>query len=85
LFDVNYPGTAFTRSLGNRTDESIGVIYIMEITMLDLMGDDRFFVLTSDGVFNFPSSQGVIDMGSLKIYKFVVNGFKFEKLRYLST
>jgi hypothetical protein len=71
LPDANYPGTAFTRSLGDRTAESIGVIAVPEITVLDLTADHPFFVIASDGVFEFLSSQAVIDMVSLKVYKFV--------------
>lgn len=62
LPDANYPGTAFTRSLGDRTAESIGVIAVPEITVLDLTADHPFFVIASDGVFEFLSSQAVIDM-----------------------
>lgn len=58
----NYPGTAFTRSLGDRTAESIGVIAVPEITVIDLTTDYPFFVIASDGVFEFMSSQAVIDM-----------------------
>lgn len=62
LPDANYPGTAFTRSIGDRTAESIGVIAVPEITVLDLTADQPFFVIASDGVFEFLSSQAVIDM-----------------------
>ncbi|CAN6272307.1 unnamed protein product [Urochloa humidicola] len=57
-----YPGTAFTRSIGDSVAESIGVIADPEIFVLDLNSKNPFFVLASDGVFEFLTSQTVVDM-----------------------
>ncbi|KAL5572619.1 hypothetical protein UlMin_022216 [Ulmus minor] len=57
-----YPGTAFTRSLGDSIAESIGVVATPEIVVLELTPNNPFFVLASDGVFEFLSSQTVVDM-----------------------
>ncbi|XP_039017712.1 protein phosphatase 2C and cyclic nucleotide-binding/kinase domain-containing protein-like isoform X2 [Hibiscus syriacus] len=57
-----YPGTAFTRSIGDSIAETIGVVANPEIVVLELTEDHPFFVLASDGVFEFLSSQTVIDM-----------------------
>ncbi|TVU32563.1 hypothetical protein EJB05_24296, partial [Eragrostis curvula] len=57
-----YPGTAFTRSIGDSVAESIGVVADPEIFILDLNSSHPFFVLASDGVFEFLSSQTVVDM-----------------------
>ncbi|XP_062218850.1 protein phosphatase 2C and cyclic nucleotide-binding/kinase domain-containing protein isoform X2 [Phragmites australis] len=57
-----YPGTAFTRSIGDSVAESIGVIADPEIFVLDLNSSHPFLVLASDGVFEFLSSQTVVDM-----------------------
>ncbi|CAI9100405.1 OLC1v1037402C1 [Oldenlandia corymbosa var. corymbosa] len=57
-----YPGTAFTRSIGDSIAETIGVVANPEITVLDLKPNHPFFVLASDGVFEFLSSQAVVDM-----------------------
>ncbi|XP_062090856.1 protein phosphatase 2C and cyclic nucleotide-binding/kinase domain-containing protein [Humulus lupulus] len=57
-----YPGTAFTRSIGDSIAESIGVVATPEIVVLELTPDNPFFVLASDGVFEFLSSQTVVDM-----------------------
>ncbi|KAL6629488.1 hypothetical protein ACP70R_029253 [Stipagrostis hirtigluma subsp. patula] len=57
-----YPGTAFTRSIGDSVAESIGVIADPEIFILELNSSHPFFVLASDGVFEFLSSQIVVDM-----------------------
>lgn len=57
-----YPGTAFTRSIGDSIAETIGVVANPEIVVLELTPNHPFFVLASDGVFEFLSSQAVVDM-----------------------
>ncbi|KAL4194085.1 hypothetical protein AMTRI_Chr05g66950 [Amborella trichopoda] len=57
-----YPGTAFSRSIGDSIAESIGVVATPEIAVLELTPDHPFFVIASDGVFEFLSSQTVVDM-----------------------
>ncbi|KAF1859222.1 hypothetical protein Lal_00009806 [Lupinus albus] len=57
-----YPGTAFTRSLGDSVAESIGVVANPEIIAFELTKDHPFFVVASDGVFEFLSSQTVVEM-----------------------
>lgn len=59
-----YPGTAFTRSIGDSIAESIGVVATPEIFVLELTSQHPFFVIASDGVFEFLSSQSVVDMVS---------------------
>eukprot|EP00250_Pteridium_aquilinum_P021488 c25141_g1_i1 orf=448-3657(+) len=57
-----YPGTAFTRSIGDKIAEQIGVIAVPEVLAMELTASNPFFVLASDGVFEFLSSQQVVDM-----------------------
>ncbi|GMH29278.1 hypothetical protein Nepgr_031121 [Nepenthes gracilis] len=57
-----YPGTAFTRSVGDSTAENIGVIAVPEVSVVRLTADHLFFVVASDGVFEFLSSQAVANM-----------------------
>ncbi|XP_057956759.1 probable protein phosphatase 2C 35 [Malania oleifera] len=57
-----YPGTAFTRSVGDSTAEKIGVTAVPEVSILQLTPDHLFFVIASDGVFEFLSSQEVVNM-----------------------
>lgn len=57
-----YPGTAFTRSIGDSTAESIGVIAEPEVTLVQITPNHLFFVVASDGVFEFLSSQAVVNM-----------------------
>lgn len=59
-----YPGTAFTRSIGDSIAETIGVVATPEIVAMDLTADHPFFVIASDGVFEFLPSQAVVDMVS---------------------
>jgi cGMP-dependent protein kinase 2 len=62
-----YPGTAFTRSIGDSTAEQIGVIAVPEVLVMELTAKHPFFVLASDGVFEFLSSQAVVDMVGFSI------------------
>ncbi|KAL3689104.1 hypothetical protein R1sor_015413 [Riccia sorocarpa] len=57
-----YPGTAFTRSIGDTVAEQIGVIAVPEVLIMELSEQHPFFVIASDGVFEFLSSQAVVDM-----------------------
>ena len=57
-----YPGTAFTRSVGDSTAEKIGVTAVPEISVLQLTQNHLFFVVASDGVFEFLTSQAIVDM-----------------------
>lgn len=57
-----YPGTAFTRSLGDTVAERIGVTAVPEVLVLPLTEQHSFVVLASDGVFEFLSSQAVVDI-----------------------
>ncbi|XP_024931455.2 probable protein phosphatase 2C 35 isoform X1 [Ziziphus jujuba] len=59
-----YPGTAFTRSVGDSTAESIGVVADPEVSMVQLTPNHLFFVIASDGVFEFLSSQAVVTMAA---------------------
>ncbi|CAK9329416.1 unnamed protein product [Citrullus colocynthis] len=57
-----YPSTTFTRSIGDPIAETIGVVVTPEIVVLELTPDHPFFVVASDRVFEFLSSQTVVDM-----------------------
>jgi serine/threonine protein phosphatase PrpC len=59
-----YPGTAFTRSLGDSIAETIGVNAEAEILSVDLTVNDKYLVIASDGIFEFLTNQDVIDMCS---------------------
>lgn len=59
-----YPGTAFTRSLGDSLAETIGVIATPEVSVVPLTPNHLFFIVASDGIFEFLSSQTVVNMAA---------------------
>ncbi|KAL7220585.1 hypothetical protein ACSBR2_013464 [Camellia fascicularis] len=60
-----YPGTAFTRSVGDSAAEKIGVVSVPEVSMVQIKPDHHpFFVVASDGIFEFLSSQTVVEMAT---------------------
>ncbi|KAA6426622.1 MAG: phosphatase 2C and cyclic nucleotide-binding kinase domain-containing -like [Trebouxia sp. A1-2] len=60
----NYPGTAFTRSIGDNAAETIGVCAEPELAIRNLTPANPFFLIGSDGIFEFMPSQTVVDMVS---------------------
>eukprot|EP01041_Mallomonas_annulata_P004192 gene4192-8334_t len=56
------PGCAFTRSVGDLVAEQVGVCASPEITTYKLSPRDRYVIIASDGVFEFLTSQAVIDI-----------------------
>jgi len=61
LADEWIPGLAMTRSFGDSLLHSVGVLDIPEVTCIQLSEVDKFCVLASDGVWEFMSSQEVVD------------------------
>ncbi|CAG9464564.1 unnamed protein product [Pedinophyceae sp. YPF-701] len=59
-----YPGTAFTRSLGDAIAERIGVFAEPEVLIKKLTPRNKLVIIASDGVFEFLPSQSVIDMAT---------------------
>ncbi|MBA0570826.1 hypothetical protein Golob_004434 [Gossypium lobatum] len=57
-----YPGTTFTRSVGDSTAKKIGVIADPEISVVKLTPNHLFFVVASDGVFELLPSRTVVNM-----------------------
>ena len=55
-----YPGTAFTRSLGDDTAENIGVIAEPEIITTSLTVHDEYLIIASDGIFEFLTNDKVL-------------------------
>jgi serine/threonine protein phosphatase PrpC/CRP-like cAMP-binding protein len=60
--DGDYPGTAFTRSLGDAMAEELGVFAEPEMLTREIKSDDRVIVLASDGIYEFLTNQSVIDI-----------------------
>lgn len=62
--DEDFPGTAFTRSLGDFVAEELGVTAEPEIVTKEITSNDEILVIASDGVFEFITNQRVIDICS---------------------
>eukprot|EP00522_Entomoneis_paludosa_P019039 CAMPEP_0172446834 /NCGR_PEP_ID=MMETSP1065-20121228/6320_1 /TAXON_ID=265537 /ORGANISM="Amphiprora paludosa, Strain CCMP125" /LENGTH=797 /DNA_ID=CAMNT_0013198023 /DNA_START=338 /DNA_END=2731 /DNA_ORIENTATION=- len=58
----DYPGTAFTRSIGDAMAEELGVFAEPEMLSRELKPEDKILVCASDGVFEFLTNQSVIDI-----------------------
>mmetsp|Transcript_2407 Transcript_2407/g.4345 ORF Transcript_2407/g.4345 Transcript_2407/m.4345 type:complete len:1062 (+) Transcript_2407:50-3235(+) len=60
--NMQRPGCAFTRSIGDHVAEKIGVFAEPEPLIRNIDKDTKFVVLASDGVWEFLTSQSVVDM-----------------------
>mmetsp|Transcript_18550 Transcript_18550/g.29120 ORF Transcript_18550/g.29120 Transcript_18550/m.29120 type:complete len:502 (-) Transcript_18550:7-1512(-) len=60
--DHDYPGTAFSRSLGDFVAEDIGVNGEPEILTKKVTKGDEIVVIASDGVFEFLTNQRMVDI-----------------------
>jgi serine/threonine protein phosphatase PrpC/CRP-like cAMP-binding protein len=58
----DYPGTAFTRSIGDAMAEELGVFSEPELLTRELGPEDKIIVIATDGVFEFLTNQSVIDI-----------------------
>lgn len=56
LAEVDVPGLAMSRSIGDEVSQSVGVISVPEIIEHQLQGNDIFAVWASDGVWEFVSN-----------------------------
>jgi hypothetical protein len=56
------PGCAFSRSIGDAVAKEVGVTAEPEILEWTISEKDKFAVVASDGVFEFITSQNVVDM-----------------------
>ena len=50
LRNVDVPGLAMSRSIGDKISQRVGVISTPEIKIHDLQSGDEFMVLASDGI-----------------------------------
>lgn len=62
LHEVDVPGLAMSRSIGDEISQSVGVISNPEIRHHTIVPEDMFCVFASDGVWEFISSQEAIDL-----------------------
>eukprot|EP00934_Nitzschia_sp_Nitz4_P001750 Nitzschia sp. Nitz4//scaffold45_size130396//50918//52758//NITZ4_003444-RA/size130396-snap-gene-0.138-mRNA-1//-1//CDS//3329552383//1750//frame0 len=57
-----YPGTAFTRALGDAMAEDIGVIAEPEMITKNITYNDEYLVIASDGIFEFLTNQHIMNV-----------------------
>lgn len=62
LLHQDVPGLAMSRSFGDMVAASVGVIAEPEVWTREIVEEDKFFVLASDGVWEFISSQEAVDI-----------------------
>ena len=62
LPDEDVPGTAFSRSIGDYTAQTVGCIATPECTTTELVAEDCCMILASDGVWEFMTNQTVVEM-----------------------
>ena len=58
----DYPGLAMSRSFGDRVAHSVGVSEVPEIKEYLFEKEDKFFVVASDGLFEFIPSQDIVNI-----------------------
>jgi len=62
LAEVNVPGLAMSRSIGDNVCQDVGVIHEPEVIAHEIQQDDLFAVWASDGVWEFLSNEQVINI-----------------------
>lgn len=63
--NLDYPGIAMSRSLGDSVAASIGVSSVPEITENVIGSKDKFIVMGSDGLFEFISNEDIVKIASI--------------------
>lgn len=63
LAEVDVPGLAMSRSIGDEVSQTVGVISVPEITTHEINPEtDDFLILASDGVWEFISSEEAVNI-----------------------
>ena len=62
--EEDFPGTAFSRSLGDIVAKDLGVTAEPEMVSVQISRNNRMLILASDGVFEFLTNQQVVDICS---------------------
>ena len=62
LKEEDYPGLAMSRSFGDKIAHSVGVSTEPEIKEYFFEKEDKFLIISSDGLFEFISSQDIVNI-----------------------
>ena len=57
-----YPGNAFTRSIGDKMSEPMGVYAVPELTTHQMEKNDEYLIVASDGIWEFMTNQQCMDI-----------------------
>lgn len=60
LSEIDEPGLAMSRSVGDEVSQTVGVISVPEIKVQALTDSDRFLLFASDGIWEFISNEEVV-------------------------
>lgn len=78
----NYPGLAMSRSLGDLQGKEVGVIPTPQIIECEINASTKYFVVCSDGIWEFTSNEQVRDIGNIYYAKNDIIGFCNELIRF---
>ena len=62
LKNSDIPGLAMTRSIGDKVAHSVGVISEPEIIKYDFVGNEKFIILASDGIWEYIDSEECVNI-----------------------
>lgn len=62
LADVDVPGLAMSRSVGDEVSQTVGVISVPEIIKHEVIAEDRILIMASDGIWEFISNEEAADI-----------------------
>ena len=78
----NYPGLAMSRSLGDLQGKEVGVIPTPQIIECEISKATKYFVVCSDGIWEFTSNEQVRDIGNMYYAKNDIEGFCKELIKF---
>lgn len=68
LAEVDVPGLAMSRSIGDEVSQTVGVISVPEVKRHEITAKDHFIIWASDGVWEFLSNEQVIHVVNSQIH-----------------
>ena len=77
-----YPGLAMSRSLGDLQAKECGVIAKPQITEYEINANSKYFVICSDGIWEFLWNEQVRDIGNKFYYNNDIAGFCTELVSF---
>lgn len=69
LAEVDVPGLAMSRSIGDEVSQSVGVISVPEIIEHRIQPEDQFMLWASDGVWEFIKNEEAVEIVNKSLSK----------------